>query len=424
MDSGSTALTALLAASVLGFLGLHAASAALPLLRRSAVRDSLGNRGVREAAVRRLRAERQAYEGLIALLLLLSAGAASASALALTLRQFDLHWLAVLAVLAALWIILLLLAPVAEYLTQRLPTQTLVTFGTIAQASLWPLLPIRRFSRSGLRLARAEETDPSAASGNGHPADPSSGVEEEIAQEPLDLHEREMIHAILRLDQTPVREVMVPRVDVVAVDIAMPVEQATARILESGHSRLPAYDSDPENIVGILYSRDLLAAAINSDAHPPALRGLVRPTFFVPESKRTDEMLSEFKTRRIHMAVVVDEYGGVAGIVTVEDLLEEIVGEIEDEFDMEQPDIEWLPDGEALIDARMPIDHFNVKFGVSVHAAGFDTVGGLLFSRSGDILSVGDTVEEAGLQMQVVSTLGRRVTRVRVTRSPAISPPS
>ncbi len=414
MDSGSTALTILLAASVLGFIGLHGASAAMPLLRRSAVRDSVGERGVREAAVRRLRTGRYAYEELIALLLLLSAGSATASALALITHALDLHWALVFLLICILWVLLLLLAPLAEHVTRRLPASTLITFGTIAQACLWPLLPVRRFSRSGLRLAGAEEPDQGA---NGHANGAGEGpvVEEEIEQETLERYEREMIHAILHLDQTPVREIMVPRIDVVAVDVATSVDRAVARILDSGHSRLPVYDGATDNIVGILYSRDLLAA-VNGASQPP-LQDLVRPAFFVPESKRIDDLLSEFKQRRIHMAVVVDEYGVVSGIVTVEDLLEEIVGEIEDEFDTNQPDVEWSSNGEALIDARMPVEQFNAVFHASIVAEGFDTVGGLLFSRRGDIPSAGDMVEQDGLQLQVVNLVGRRVKRVRVTRT-------
>lgn len=421
MDSGSTALAILLAGSVLGFLGLHAASAALPLLRRSAVRDSLSARGVREAAVRRLRTERYAYEGLIWLLLLLSAATASASALGLVTRAFDLHWAAVAGVLAGLWIVLLFLAPLAEHVVERLSVQGLVTLGTAVQAILWPLLPVRRFSRSGLRFAGADQEADPGLNGHSLAADASLGVEEEIAQEPLDRHEREMIRAILHLDQTPVREIMVPRVDVVSVDLRTSVDRAAVRILDSGHSRLPVYEDNPDNIVGILYSRDLLAATMNGVA-TPVLSDLVRPAFFVPESKRVDEMLSEFQERRVHMAVVVDEYGGVSGIVTVEDLLEEIVGEIQDEFDMDQPDIEWLPNGEAVIDARMSVDDFNEAFGAAVAADGFDTVGGFLFSRLGNIPAAGDVVEETGLLVRVVSTIGRRVKRVRVTRIASAAP--
>ena len=224
-----------------------------------------------------------------------------------------------------------------------------------------------------------------------------------------------MIRAILHLDQTPVREIMVPRVDVVSVDLSTPLDRAAARILDSGHSRLPVYEENSDNIVGILYSRDLLAATTNGAASP-VLQDIIRPAFFVPESKRVDEMLTEFKERRIHMAVVVDEYGGVSGIVTVEDLLEEIVGEIEDEFDKDQPNILWSSDSDALIDARMSMDDFNESFQVNILPDWFDTVGGLLLSRLGKIPVSGDVVTENDLHIRVVSTIGRRVKRVRVTK--------
>ena len=417
MDSGSTALAIILAGSILAFLGLHAAEAALPLLRRTLVRDTLPDRGVREAALRRLRAQRDAYEDLIGLLLLLSAAIGSASALAVLTRLFDPHWAVVAASLAALWVVLLLVVPVTEYVVEHLPIPQLINFGTLAQVMLWPLLPVRRFSRSGLRFAGAEHDNERSGNGSGFADQPEQeiNVEEEIAEESLEHHEREMIRAILHLDETPIREIMVPRVDVVSVDLNTPIERAVTRMLDSGHSRLPVFQDNADNIMGILYSRDLLAATANGVA-TPALRDLVRPAFFVPESKRVDEMLAEFQERRVHMAVVVDEYGGVAGIVTVEDLIEEIVGEIEDEFDVGQPEIEWSTEGEAVIDARMPVDDFNEAFGGAVVSEGFDTVGGFLFSRLGKIPAVGDIVSEDNLRITVVTTTGRRVKRVRVNR--------
>ena len=416
MDSGSTALAIVLAGSVLAFLGLHAAEAALPLLRRSAVRDALPERGVREAAVRRLRSSRNAYEDLVGLLVLLSAATISASALGLLTRVWEPRWATVVAVLVGLWLVLLLLAPLVEYTVGRLPVRQLVTLGTLVQMLLWPLLPIRRFSRSGLRFAGARRDGENGGNGHAETDEAALDVEEEIAEEPLDRHEREMIRAILHLDRTPVREIMVPRVDVVSIEVSTDIERAATRMLDSGHSRFPVYEGDPDNIVGMLYSRDLLAATTNRAA-APALRDLVRPPFFVPESKRVDEMLTEFQERRIHMAVVVDEYGGLTGIVTVEDLIEEIVGEIEDEFDTGQPNVEWAANGDAVVDARMSVDEFNGTFGAAVSPEGFDTVGGLLSSRLGRIPSAGDVVEEDGLEVRVMTTVGRRVKRVRVTRT-------
>ena len=421
MDSGSTslifsggsiALAIVLLGSVLAFLGLHAAGVSLPLLRRAVVRDSLSGRGVREAAVSRLRSERHAYEDLILLLLLLSMASASVSALALLTRLSSLHWAFDVVALAVLWVLLLLFVPVVQYLVGRLTVAQLVTFGTLMQGLLWPLLPIRRFSRTGLRFTGAEQETESTNGGFADTGSADGDVHDEIENEPLERHEREMIRAILHLDETPVREIMAPRVDVVSVDVATGIDRAATRMLDSGHSRLPVYEDTQDNVIGILYSRDLLAA-FNSGG-TQSLRDLLRPVFFVPESKRVAELLREFQERHVHMAIVVDEYGSVAGIVTIEDLLEEIVGEIEDEFDTHQPNLLWMQDGEALVEARMPVDDFNEMFKTSVVPEGFDTVGGFLFSRLGRIPTVGDKVEVGGLEVLVTATSGRRVRRVRV----------
>ena len=416
MDSGNTALVIIFILSVIPFLGLHAADAALPLLRRANVRESLNERGIREASLRRLRTDRSAYEDLIWLLLPLTSAIISASGLGWLIVSTELHWIPITGILIGIWLVLTIASPVIENIVQRLSIGALVTFGTIVQLLLWPLLPIRVFSRSGLRIAGADQEIEQGNNSNGVISPEASlDVEETIAEESLEIHARQMIRAILHLDQTPVREIMVPRVDVVSVDLSTPLDRAAARILDSGHSRLPVYEENSDNIVGILYSRDLLAATTNGAASP-VLQDIIRPAFFVPESKRVDEMLTEFKERRIHMAVVVDEYGGVSGIVTVEDLLEEIVGEIEDEFDKDQPNILWSSDSDALIDARMSMDDFNESFQVNVLPDGFDTVGGLLLSRLGKIPVSGDVVTENDLHIRVVSTIGRRVKRVRVTK--------
>ncbi len=417
MDSGDTALGILLVLSVLVFMGLHAGVAALPLLRRAAVRDVLPQWGPGTSAVRNLRTRRQAYEELMSLLLLMSAAAISASALALLMRAFSLHWTALAGVLISLWLLLLLLVPLVKYMVERLPVPQLLIFWTIGQALLWPLLPIRRFFRSGLRFAGAEQETESGEGNGASNGTAARDVHEEIAEEQLEHHEQEMIHAILHLDETLVREIMAPRVDIVSVEAGTSIERAATRMLDSGHSRLPVYEDVPDNIIGILYSRDLLAAVL-AGVRDQQLRDLMRPAFFVPESKRVDEMLTEFQARRIHMAIVVDEYGSTAGIVTVEDLIEEIVGEIEDEFDKGQPDIQWLSGDAALIDARMPVDDFSETFSVAVEADGFDTVGGLLFTRLGKVPAVGDRVVESGLELRVMTTVGRRVKRVKVGPAP------
>ncbi len=426
MDSGSTIMAVLLGGTLLAFLALQMADAALPLLRQSHVRESIGERGIREAALRRLRSSRDHYDDLVWLLTLLSVAGASALTVGLLLRATDLPWPLIALGVAGLWLAALLLVPVVRYVVRASPVSRLVVGGVLVQFALWPLLPLRRISRSGLQLSAARDAT------NGHAPDTNGGheggepqipVEEEIADEPLELHERAMIHAILHLDETPVRELMVPRVDVISVDVTTPLDEAVERILDSGHSRLPVYEEGKDNIVGILYSRDLLAAeARGGRAASPALRDLMRPAFFVPESKRVDEMLTEFQERRVHIAIIVDEYGGVAGIVTIEDLLEEIVGEIQDEFDPDEPVIERSPSGEAVVDASMPVDEFNTEFSAEISPEGFDTLGGLLYARLGKIPEPGDVVNENGLRLQVITTTGRRVRRVRVVPH-AISAP-
>ena len=422
MDSGSTIMAVLLGGTMLAFLALQMADAALPLLRQSQVRESLGERGIREAALRRLRASREPYDDLVWLLTLVSVAGASALTVSLLLRATELRWPLIALGVAALWLAALLLVPVVRYVVRALPVHRLVVGGVMVQFALWPLLPLRRLSRSGLQMGAGRDAT------NGHPPDANGGseggeprmpVEEEIADEPLEQHERAMIHAILHLDETPVRELMVPRVDVISVDVTTPLDDAVQLILDSGHSRLPVYEEGKDNIVGILYSRDLLAAgARRGRVASPALRDLMRPAFFVPESKRVDEMLTEFQERRVHMAIIVDEYGGVAGIVTIEDLLEEIVGEIQDEFDTDEPVIERGPSGEAVVDARMPVDEFNAEFSADISPEGFDTLGGLLYARLGKIPEPGDVVNENGLRLQVITTTGRRIRRVRVVPEP------
>lgn len=421
LDSGSTSILVLLVLVALSFVALRAADAALPLLRRAAVRDTLKEGSFRAAASRRLRTSREAYDELVQILSLVAAAAAAALLVALLVREATLGWSAQAAIVAVGALVLFSAGGFAERLVLKLNLTRFVLFGTLLQLTLWPLLSLPRLLRFGLPAvgARVEPVAPANGDAQSERAEPALDVEEEIADEPLEFHERAMIHAILHLDETAVREIMVPRVDVVSLDVGSTIDQAVPKILESGHSRLPVYEESPDNVIGILYARDLLAAtARGHSADRPTVRALVRPCFFVPESKRVDEMLEEFQERRVHLAVVVDEYGGVAGIVTIEDLLEEIVGEIVDEFDREEPTVARTTDGEVLVDARISIDEFNDEFHTDVVPQGFDTLGGLLFTRLGRIPSTGDLVEEVGLRLQVTATAGRRIKTVRVMLQP------
>ncbi len=235
---------------------------------------------------------------------------------------------------------------------------------------------------------------------------------------PLDEHEVRMIKGVVQLDQTVAREIMVPRVDVAAVEAGDSLEALAETMNAIGHSRMPVYDGDLDHIVGVAHARDVLRhLARGSDPSHMTAKEVSRPPLFVPESKSLEELLGEFQEKRVHLAIVVDEYGGVSGIVTIEDLLEEIVGEIQDEFDAEEPGIRNVGKSEFLVDARLPIDELNESLGINITADGFDTIGGLVFDQLGKVPVQGDVVHHEGLSIVVLDTVGRRPNTLRVNRT-------
>jgi CBS domain containing-hemolysin-like protein len=235
----------------------------------------------------------------------------------------------------------------------------------------------------------------------------------------LEAEEEQMINAVIELGDRRVHEVMVPRVAMAALPSDATLEQAIDLVIEVGHSRIPVYHDSIDEIVGILYAKDLLPY-LKPDAGPrPALRKLLRPPVLVPESMTVDDLLHEFQRRKVHIAVVLDEYGGTAGLVTIEDLLEEIVGEIQDEYDVEEPIVVRLSDHEARVDGRADVDELLELFDLDLKledAEEYDTVGGLMYHRIGGVPSPGDIVDVDGLRLTVETTDGRRVGKVLVTR--------
>lgn len=240
-------------------------------------------------------------------------------------------------------------------------------------------------------------------------------TEEEQAE--LDPRERLMIRSILRLDESAAREIMVPRVDIIAVDSDSPLTEVASKILESGHSRLPVYTDTIDNVIGVVYSRDLLPFLGDKEGYPK-LEAVIRPAFFIPESKRLDELLKELQEKRVQMALVVDEYGGIEGLVTLEDLLEEIVGEIEDEFShTHEPRVVPLANGDVIVDARVSLDYLSDVFSTPIDSDGIDTVGGLVYATLGKIPQVGDNIVYDGLNIEVVSLLGRRLRKLKLSNT-------
>jgi putative hemolysin len=233
----------------------------------------------------------------------------------------------------------------------------------------------------------------------------------------IEEEEKEMIFSIFDLGETLAREVMVPRIDVTALESSVPIKEAVKTVLEAGHSRIPIYVDNIDNIVGILYAKDLLRHLDNGHANV-SLREIVRPPYFVPESKRIDELLRELQVRRVHMAVVVDEYGGTAGIVTIEDILEEIVGEIQDEYDFaEEPVVEQISADEYVFDARADLDDVNDLLDTELPKALGETLGGLIYGQLGKVPAAGERLSfNNNVEIEVLEVEGRRIGKVRVRR--------
>ncbi|MEE8209122.1 MAG: hemolysin family protein [bacterium] len=236
----------------------------------------------------------------------------------------------------------------------------------------------------------------------------------------LEVGERRMIRRIFEFGDTPVKEVMVPLVNLVAVPIDATPEMVITKVIESGFSRIPVYQSEIYDIVGLVNAFDLLTMPDEVGT----LDGLIRPVHYVPEAKRKDDLLRELQQKKMHMAVVVDEYGGAVGIATIEDLLEEIVGEIHDEYDASQAWYKELPDGSYVVDAQMELDHLQEELGLDLPRGDYETLGGFLVTHLETIPQPGQIVEVEGVRLQVKEADERRVKSLLVdVIGPAAAPP-
>ncbi len=234
----------------------------------------------------------------------------------------------------------------------------------------------------------------------------------------LDADALSMIEGVLQVSETPVRDIMVPRAQMDIVDIGESPEQFIARVIEAAHSRFPVVGEGRDDVIGILLAKDLLRHYAGEEFN---MRGMLRPAIFVPESKRLNVLLREFRANRNHMAIVVDEYGGVAGLVTIEDVLEQIVGEIEDEFDFDETEDNIVADGSGRlrVKAQTEIADLNTALGTDYSDEEFDTVGGLLIGRFGKVPKRGESMVIDGHRFQVLHADSRRVHTVLVEKLPA-----
>jgi putative hemolysin len=290
--------------------------------------------------------------------------------------------------------------------------------------AMWPVVlvmrafdvPIRRLT--GIPDPRPDQHD---ENGNDRAGARETAVKAEIlhvaseghAEGAVNPEEMDMIESVIEFGDQQAAEIMTPRTDMVALPVDASNEDIWKKVIHAGHTRIPVYDGDIDNIVGVLHAKDLLALA---DAEPADLRPLMRKPFFIPETKRLDDLLREFKARKSHMAVVLDEYGGTAGLVTVEDLIEEIVGDISDEYDRpESVLMKRIDERTVEVDGRMHIDDLNDDLKLSLpEEEDYDTVAGFVFSELGVIPPVGATLSACGATFTVLAADDRKITRLRV----------
>jgi magnesium and cobalt transporter len=230
--------------------------------------------------------------------------------------------------------------------------------------------------------------------------------------------EGEMLHSIFEFGDTLVREIMVPRTDMVCCASSADIHEVLEAIIESGHSRVPVYEGSPDNIVGIVYAKDLLRYW-GRNASDIAVTQVMRTPLFIPETKNIQELLQDFRTQRIHLAIAVDEYGGTSGLITIEDLIEEIVGDIQDEYDLEEEWLQVQPDGSVMVDSRLNIEDFEDYFATHVEREKFDTVAGYVFNLLGRVPKEGEQVRDGDLLLTVKECDHQKIRKIRVDRVPS-----
>ncbi|MGB2866971.1 MAG: hemolysin family protein, partial [Bacteroidota bacterium] len=232
----------------------------------------------------------------------------------------------------------------------------------------------------------------------------------------LDKTEHELIKSILEFSDITAKEIMVPRLDIVALDIATPRDILVRKVIEEGYSRLPVFQETIDHIIGIVYSKDLLSLLEHRDLI--ILQDIIRPAYFVPESKQISQLLREFQKHKVHLGIVIDEFGGTEGIITFEDIIEEIVGDILDEYDEAQKQIEPSKDGSTIVDAAMSIGDFNKQFNSELpeETSDYETIAGFLQKVSGKLPEVNEEIRTADFAFSIVTKSARRIRQVKVTR--------
>jgi putative hemolysin len=339
-------------------------------------------------------------------------------------HRFDAVMASFLAVILALLIVTYLHVVIGELVPKG------IALGHPERTALWVSSPVRAFfvilrpliwllEWSTETLLRALGLEPPGAESEAHSeAELRMLLSSSAEQGEIEHGEQEMLYKVFDFADKEVADVMVPRPEVAAITISLPPEEALQAVLDSPYTRYPVYRESLDDIVGVLHVRDLVVAIYDRGLAAVDLEQIVRPAYMVPETKDLAALLTEFRRTNQHLAIVIDEYGSTEGIVTLEDLLEEIVGEIEDEFDLPDETVERVDDDTIRIDGTFPIDDFNERFDVELPEDGYHTVAGFVFGRLGRAATPGDEVTHDGLQFKVESVEGQRIDRLSVTFQP------
>jgi CBS domain containing-hemolysin-like protein len=339
-------------------------------------------------------------------------------------HRFDALMASFLAVILALLIVTYLHVVIGELVPKG------IALGHPERTALWVSAPVRAFfvvlrpliwllEWSTEAILRALGLEPPGAESEAHSeAELRMLLSSSAEQGEIEHGEQEMLYKVFDFADKEVSDVMVPRPEVAAIAISLPPEEALQAVLDSPYTRYPVYRESLDDIVGVLHVRDLVVAIYDRGLAAVDLEEIVRPAYMVPETKDLVALLTEFRRTNQHLAIVIDEYGSTEGIVTLEDLLEEIVGEIEDEFDLPDETVERVDDDTIRIDGTFPIDDFNERFDVELPEDGYHTVAGFVFGRLGRAAIPGDEVSHDGLQFKVESVEGQRIDRLTVTFQP------
>jgi CBS domain containing-hemolysin-like protein len=350
---------------------------------------------------------------LLTLLLLKTGGVLAAGAAVARLLPDTLSLSSLVSVGVIAWVILALLQAMGRSWVQTRSLQIALALSPVMQTAvllLWPItILVRRVGRQVGNQENDTSVETALLSEDGLRRLISAAEEEEPIQE----SEKQMIASILEMDETVAREVMVPRIDMVALFVETSLEDAVEVIIEAGHSRIPVYEENIDQIVGFLYAKDALKVLANDEKGVP-IRTLLRPPYLVPVSKKVNTLLREMQRDRVHIAMVVDEYGGIAGLVTIEDILEEIVGEIQDEYDPEEETyVRMLEPNLYELNGRLDLYTLAKLLDTELPEEDADTLGGLIYSELGHVPVVGESVEVGGWRFTVLSLEGRRIEGVR-----------